>query len=540
MVAKSDIAAKPDVATKPDMASKSAEGQTEPIWRIDLPDEAATLALAAEIASWIKPGDLIALSGDLGAGKTTFARALIRTLTDDAELEAPSPTFTLMQIYDGPGFPIVHADFYRIKDAAELENLGWEEASEGALVLVEWPERAAGRLSSDRLDVALCLDASKGGAFRGAVLRGHGVVAPRLARARGVDAILRSSGWLGAARTHMQGDASVRAYERLTAPSGKTAILMISPPRPDGPILRYGKPYAAIARLSENIRAFIAMAEGLRAQGVSTPRILAYSIADGIAILEDFGAHYIADDDGPNAARYTEATALLAELHNRDLPSQLPVDDQTYTIPTFDSDAMLVEVELALDWYAPAVGGAVPASGARAQFLGLWREALAPVLQKPRTWTLRDFHSPNIHWLAEREGLKRLGLIDFQDAVLGPPAYDLASLLQDARVDVPDALELRLIALYARRRRNADPAFDMGAFTAAYAVMGAQRATKILGIFARLDKRDGKPQYLAHIPRIERYLVKGLAHPAMQPIKQWFQAHLPRALGQSAAPPTAP
>ena len=116
-----------------------------------------------------------------------------------------------------------------------------------------------------------------------------------------------------------------------------------------------------------------------------------------------------------------------------------------------------------------------------------------------------------------------LGLIDFQDAVLGPPAYDVASLLQDARVEVPDDLELRLLALYARRRAGADAAFDAEAFAASYAVMGAQRATKILGIFARLDKRDGKPQYLQHLPRIERRLAKNLAHPLLQPLKLWYQ-----------------
>jgi aminoglycoside/choline kinase family phosphotransferase len=120
--------------------------------------------------------------------------------------------------------------------------------------------------------------------------------------------------------------------------------------------------------------------------------------------------------------------------------------------------------------------------------------------------------------------------------VLGPPAYDLVSLLQDARIDVADDMELRLMAHYARRRTGADPAFDMNAFTTAYAVMGAQRATKILGIFARLDKRDGKPHYLAHLPRIEGYLAKSLAHPLMQPVKVWYQAHLPRALGGEASP----
>ena len=519
------------------MAGRVFPAPADPTWRVELSDEAQTIALAHEVAGWIKAGDLIALSGDIGAGKTTFARALIRRLTGEPELETPSPTFTLMQTYDGQDFPIVHADLYRIKNARELADLGWDEASEGALAVVEWPERAGAVLNADRLELSLEFAAGAGASQRIALLAGLGAMAPRVARARGIAHILGRSGWDQAQRISMYGDASIRSFERLVAPSGATAILMISPPRADGPILRYGKPYAAIAKLSDDIRAFIAMGEGLRAQGYSTPRLIAHSVADGMAVLEDFGSHYIADAEGPNPVRYTEAVALLADLHNKHLPTQLPVDDELYAIPVYDSEAMLVEVELLLDWYAPHRVAGAPASGARAQFLALWTHVLAPILKQAKTWTLRDFHSPNLHWLAEREGLRRLGLIDFQDAVLGPPAYDLASLLQDARVDIPDEIELRLIALYARRRQAQDASFDMAAFTAAYAAMGAQRATKIHGIFARLDKRDGKAQYLAHLPRIERYLAKNLNHPLMASVKQWILTHLPRALG---AEPRAP
>jgi tRNA threonylcarbamoyl adenosine modification protein YjeE len=506
----------------------------DPIWRIDLPDEQATFALAAQLVEWLKPGDLVTLSGDLGAGKTTFARALIRRLTGDPALDAPSPTFTLMQIYDGPGYPIVHADFYRIKHADELVNLGWDEAGEGALVLVEWPQRAEEALGPDRLDVALALAPNLGREARRATLTGYGKFGARLARARGVAAILSRAGWSHASRVFMQGDASVRAYERLVSPARGTAILMISPPRRDGPILRHGKPYAAIAKLADDIRAFIAMDEGLRAQGFSTPRIFARSVADGLAVLEDLGDAFIADADGPIPERYGVAVDLLAALHGRDLPSELPVDDETYALRVYDAEAMLAEVELAVEWYAPHVAKTLIASGARAQFLALWREALAPILAGPKTWTLRDYHSPNLLWLEEREGLQRVGLIDFQDCLLGPPTYDLAALLQDARVDVEDALELRLMTQYTRRRLDADPAFDVDSFAAAYAAMGAQRATKILGLFARLDKRDGKPQYLPHLPRIKRALAKSLAHPLLSPINLWHQTYLPQALAASA------
>jgi hypothetical protein len=148
---------------------------------------------------------------------------------------------------------------------------------------------------------------------------------------------------------------------------------------------------------------------------------------------------------------------------------------------------------------------------------------------------LRDYHSPNLLWLPAREGLARVGLLDFQDAVLGPPAYDVASLLQDARVDVSADLELRLLGHYAKARKAADPDFDVGAFAGSYAIMGAQRATKVLGIFARLDKRDRKPQYLRHVPRVEAYLTRNLRHPALASLKVWYDAHLPR-LGGGDAP----
>lgn len=505
----------------------------DPTWRIDLADEEATAALAARLAEWLRPGDILTLSGGLGVGKTTFARALMRCLTLDPDLEAPSPTFTLMQIYEGPSYPIVHADFYRIKHADELVNLGWEEAVEGAIVLVEWPQRAMEALGADRLDVAFELAPDLGAEARRATLIGYGRFASRLSRARGVAEILARAGWSGARRVFMQGDASIRAYEKLVSPNGSTAILMISPPRPDGPTVRHGKPYAAIAKLADDIRAFIAVAEGLKAQGFSAPRIYAHSVADGLAVVEDLGDAFIAESSGPIHERYRLAVDLLLALHGRDLPTELPIDGENYALRAYDSEAMLVEVELLLDWYAPQVAKTLIASGARAQFLALWRDALAPVLEGPRTWTLRDFHSPNLLWLSKRAGLQRIGLIDFQDCVLGPPAYDLASLLQDARVDVHDALELRLMTQYTRGRIEADPNFDVDAFAAAYAAMGAQRATKILGLFARLDKRDGKPQYLAHLPRIERALAKSLAHPLLSPINAWHQTYLPQALHAS-------
>src|SRR5271157_398381 len=165
------------------MPDRAQDDKEPKLWRIEAADEASTLTLAAAQAAWLEPGDFVALSGDLGAGKTTFARGLIRALVEQPSLEAPSPTFTLMQIYDAPRGPVVHADFYRLRGSMELENLGWDEAIEGSVAIVEWPERIPEALPADRLEVTIRYDLSRGPDFRTLEMRGRGRMIRRLARA---------------------------------------------------------------------------------------------------------------------------------------------------------------------------------------------------------------------------------------------------------------------------------------------------------------------------------------------------------------------
>ena len=502
---------------------------------LDVLDEASTARLARDMAAGLRPGDLITLSGDLGTGKTAFARHLVRALAQDDTLDVPSPTFTLVQSYDTARGPVIHADFYRIKKPVELDEIGFDEIAEGAIVLVEWAERAGDRLSGERVDLLFRLDADKGASFRQVVMTGSGAAAERFARAMAISHLIASSPYAGASRAHIMGDASTRAYERLTRADGGTAILMISPQKADGPPVRYGKPYSAIAKLAENIRPFIGMDNGLREQALSAPRIHAFDLDAGLAIIEDFGTQGVSDADGIIVDRYSEAAAVLARLHGSSLTDAVTVRaGDTWRIPPYDMDALLIEVDLLVEWYAPHVAKQSLSSGVRANFTMLWRQVLKEIVEAKPTWTLRDYHSPNLFWLAERDGLNRVGLIDFQDCVMGHPAYDVASLLQDARVDVPDAVELRLLTHYARLRKADDAGFDMAAFTRAYAIMGAHRATKVLGIFARLDKRDRKPAYLVHLPRLERTLAKDLRHPALADLRAWYEEHLPVALKTGA------
>ena len=494
---------------------------------VALEDEQATRRLMVDIAAVLAPGDLITLSGDLGAGKTTFARALIRHLAGDETVEVPSPTFTLMQAYELPRFNIVHADLYRLTGPGELAELGFEDAAEDAVTLLEWPDRAAGHLPPNRLDVAFTLSPQQGETFRHARVTGYGTFAARAERIGVIRRFLAQNGFAKAERRHMQGDASTRSYERLTL-DGASYILMNSPRRPDGPIIRDGKPYSAIAHLAEDVTPFIAMALALRERGFSAPAILAADRDAGLLVIEDLGDEQVVADGKPIEARYEVAADLLAQLHREPVHDLLPVEPGVgYEIPRYDMDALLIEVELLPDWYLPKLNARV-SDAKRDSYLSLWRDALTPVVTGPTTWVLRDFHSPNLLWLPQRQGTTRIGVLDFQDALMGSPAYDLASLLQDARVDVPEMMEITLLSRYTRARLMADPKFDAPAFARAYATLAAQRASKILGIFARLERRDGKPQYLRHLPRVWAYLQRSLAHPALGPLNSWYKINVPK------------
>lgn len=494
---------------------------------VALANEAATANLMADLALLIGPGDVITLSGDLGAGKTAAARAMIRYLAGDDALEVPSPTFTLAQSYDVP-FPILHADLYRINDASELEEIGLSPLPDGTLVLIEWPERAPDALPEDRIDLAFSHRPAFGSSARAVEISGHGKSSAQVERLGRLRNFLDDAGFMNAERARMPGDASTRSYARL-AQDGGVAILMNSPKRPDGPPIYDGKSYSAAVHLAEDVKPFVAIANGLRKHGFSAPAIRHTDLDHGFLITEDFGFEGIIEGDPPRpiAERYEAATDMLAALHRETLPETTPLTAQLdYAIPVFDIDAWMVEIGLMTEWYFVDRGVELSPEASK-EFDAMWRQLLEKPAAAPRTWVMRDFHSPNIIWLNERTGILRVGIIDFQDAVLGPAAYDVVSLLQDARIDVPEQLELTLLTRYIKARRAADSAFDAAAFAELYAIMSAQRNTRLLGTFARLNRRDGKPQYVRHQPRIWTYLNRSLAHPSLAAFRDWYAANVP-------------
>lgn len=497
---------------------------------VALHDEASTERLMADIGLLIGPRDVITLSGDLGAGKTAAARALLRYLAGDRNLEVPSPTFTLAQTYEFGAFPIVHADLYRIQSPQELEEIGLSPMPDGTLVLIEWPERATALMPPDRIDITLQAGDADTPDARTAVIAGHGAAAATVTRLGKLRAFLDSSGYLESGRIRMAGDASTRSYARLHR-DGVSYILMNSPARTDTQLIYNGKSYLAAVHLAEDITPFVAIGDGLLQRGLSAPMIHHTDLDAGFLISEDFGAEGVlgaGTPPEPIRERYEIAADVLVALHGETLPATLPVrgNRPDYAVPAFDVPAMMIEVSLLLDWYLPDRGVTVtPAM--RQDFLTLWEGLLTDALAVPLTWVIRDYHSPNIIWLPERSGIEQVGIIDFQDAVLGPPSYDVVSLAQDARVDISEQLEITLVSRYVRGRRAADTGFDPAAFAQSYAMMSAQRNTRLLGVFARLNRRDGKPHYLRHQPRIWTYLQRALVHPALLDYQRWFMANVP-------------
>ncbi len=192
-----------------------------------------------------------------------------------------------------------------------------------------------------------------------------------------------------------------------------------------------------------------------------------------------------------------------------------------HSVPDYDRGAMSIEVELFVDWYLPEMTGETTAPEMRNAFVGQWNRVFDRLASSEKSLVLRDFHSPNLIWREGRQGHGRVGVIDFQDAMIGPSAYDVASLAMDARVTITPEMEAAILEAYCAAR-VAQGRFDRAAFDEAYAIMAAQRNSKILGIFVRLNRRDGKPQYMKHLPRIRDYMARALMHEALAPVREFY------------------
>ena len=316
-------------------------------------------------------------------------------------------------------------------------------------------------------------------------------------------AFLSSRGWGDARRVPLAGDASFRRYERLER-AGTRAVLMDAPPP------------------KEDVRPFVVLARHLRALGFGAPEVLAEDAELGALILEDLGdatfTRVLADGAGDERALYELATDVLVELHRVAPARAVPKG-----LPPYDHKRLLDEAMLLFDWYYPAVMGKRASAVAQREFVMAWLgTAFMGLSDLPPTLVLRDFHVDNLMVRESGRGIARCGLIDFQDALEGPRAYDLMSLLEDARRGVAPELAWAMTERYLA----AFPDLDRARFLGDFAILAAQRHAKVIGIFTRLLARDGKPDYLVHIPRVWRLLERRLDHPALAGVRDWLSRHL--------------
>ncbi|MFN7090164.1 MAG: tRNA (adenosine(37)-N6)-threonylcarbamoyltransferase complex ATPase subunit type 1 TsaE [Allorhizobium sp.] len=487
---------------------------------VNLADDAATALFGEDLLLVLQIGDCVALDGDLGAGKSTLSRAFIRALAGDPDLEVPSPTFTLVQNYD-LSIPVAHFDLYRLSDPSELDELGLEEALADGICLVEWPGKAGRALPKNRIEIEFQF-ASDGG--RNLSIRGPEAKLARLRRVDEIRRFLKKNGYGDAHRRHLTGDASNRAYEHVSPADGSARlVLMDAPKRPNGPPIRDGKPYSQLVHLAEDVRPFVAIGQALRERSFAAPEVLAQDLDAGLLLLEDLGEDGVLDAQGkPIPGRYKASAACLAAIHDTPFDREIVIaGGHRHVIPDFDRAAMKFEVELLLDWHLPwKRNGQQATAEERSRYLAIWDQLIDELAGADTSIVMRDFHSPNIIWRDDREGHDRVGLIDFQDAMIGPSAYDLVSLAQDARVTIERPLMDQLMADYlSARARKAD--FNEAAFLKSWAIMSAQRACKLNGLWVRLKERDGKPGYMRHLPRTLWHLSVAFEHPVLAPLRNW-------------------
>ncbi|WBU52906.1 tRNA (adenosine(37)-N6)-threonylcarbamoyltransferase complex ATPase subunit type 1 TsaE [Paracoccus sp. SCSIO 75233] len=438
-------------------------------------DASLTAAFARALAPELGAGDAILLDGPVGAGKSHFARALIRARLGNPHEDVPSPTFTLVQTYEADP-PIWHADLYRLTDTAEVDELGLTDALDEAIALIEWPDRMAEVSSALRLRLSSLPDPDQ----RKIEVIGDPSRWSRAVRAAQRAAFVAEAGWADAAVAFLAGDASARRYFRLTK-GDETAALMDAD--------------------RETLAPYLRMTAWLRERGFDAPRILAADEENGLALIEDFGdaqiARVIGDDPASAEPLYTRIAEMLARL------ASYPAAPG---ILALDGPELARQVGLFAEWYPRAAGAddqTQAAAGIAPLIEALYAKLCADV--QPVT-SMRDFHAENIILTPDN----RLGLLDFQDAVATHPAYDLVSALHDARRALPAGVEDAAIARFLEQT-----GLDPDRFHAAFALLSVQRNLRIMGIFTRLCVRDGKPRYLRFMPHTWALIERAVSHPAL-------------------------
>nr|WP_321454588.1 tRNA (adenosine(37)-N6)-threonylcarbamoyltransferase complex ATPase subunit type 1 TsaE [uncultured Cohaesibacter sp.] len=529
-----------------DQTSSSSQKSSDWSFRFDRLSEAASAALATDLAPLLTCGDVLALEGDLGMGKSFFARALLRARADDPFMEVPSPTFTLVQSYEietgEEMLELSHFDLYRISDCEELYEIGFEEAWESGAALVEWPDRADDLMPASTL--WLSFEPAETDDARCLTLNSNATWGERLSRLCDKRQLLIEAGWGDGVRKAICSDLSPRTYDRVTRPKSnpddisenqpqvagldtqdapQSAILMDMPERAPGPALVDGRLYDLVAHRVTRLAPMLSICEGLQALGLRVPDRYGVNLDEGLLLWEDFGALTLAEGpETPIEVRYLAAVSALAKLHQHPTPHAFTGSGGTHVLSQYDKAAFEVELDVFLDHYWPHVRGMACPDDKRTGFRTLWSPYLEQLESARQVLVLRDVQDPNCFWLDEKDGEGSIGFIDFQDCLIGPQVYDLAALSMDARVTIPTALTEKMIQHYKAVLGFNEA--ESRAFDETFYLASAQRISKNLGAFARAANQAGRMSYLAHIPRSLAYLENSMSHPLLKPLKDWYLA----------------
>jgi tRNA threonylcarbamoyl adenosine modification protein YjeE len=472
------------------------------------PDE--TEALATRLAPYVLAGDVFALQGPLGAGKSLFARALLRAM-GSRQAHMPSPTFTLLQAYDDTRLPAAHVDFYRLEGESDTDPLDLGPWFKHGVTLIEWPEKAPRAVPATALTVRIApgaTDDERHITLEGASWQGRmGFLDPlqrRPVTEKGrAEFVQKTTGRKGCVLTAVSADASFRSYWRTRLPEVGSRVIMDAPP----PL--------------ENVSTFVAIARHLEKVGLHPPHVYAVDEKNGYALLEDFGdtTFYAAFERDKTTIQplYEKAVDVLVHLAKAELAN----------VRAYTTDMYQTEVCLFTDWYLPKLTGLATHTADRAALQNLMADLVdRHIRPTPRTTILGDYHIQNLMVVGKLPvaDITQVGLLDFQDARIGTVAYDLVSLLYDVRFDVPPELRPLLIKRFVD---GLDGAVTMADFRRAFNLSGVQNLMRIVGVFTRLVHRDKKAGYLRFMPRVWTNLDELLAAPECEPLRTWMHRNVP-------------
>ncbi|MDB4225408.1 MAG: tRNA (adenosine(37)-N6)-threonylcarbamoyltransferase complex ATPase subunit type 1 TsaE [Alphaproteobacteria bacterium] len=470
-----------------------------------------TEALAKEVSLILQKGDFISLIGELGSGKTTLTKYIVNSVCEHNQ-EVTSPTFNLSQTYPTQRCPITHYDLYRIEDYADLEEIGFNEALEEGVVIIEWAEKFSDELPKDRLQIKI---EDNGRNKRIIHITGYGSWEKRLKRNIHLNSFIAQCNLEVVDRNWMKGDASERSYQRIIT-NNNSYVVMNHNQR---------KNKQNPTKLAEGLEAFILINYHLENLGVKVPKIIKIDRKNSFLLLEDLGnIQYSQIDLSGNDTfdYYLPAVESLVLIQNFYPKKSLEHDGMKHILNSYDNNIYLEEVKLLTNWYWPYKKSTLCKANAYNEYISIWLALISKISQSS-SLTLRDFHSPNLLWVDNEKGLRRCGIIDFQDALIGHPLYDVISLTQDARIDINKELETQILNYYIELKYSESPKDLRADIMQDYYIIATQRCFKILGVFARLAMSNNSPEYLLHMPRIIGYIERNFENEILRDLKEWFE-----------------